>query len=95
MLIRFDDNGILNETIIFEKDKVYELNTNRAFYWLNRGIVTSMAEYDGIVLPDPLEGPVKVDDAPIKGENKLKSPSSKRGKKSHEQILSKGAIESF
>ncbi len=94
MKIRFDYPGILKGETVFEEGKVYELNANRAYFWMAQGVVTSVPAFEGEILDDPMEAfqpkvevtQSKVDDTTSKSENKKAYPSPKRGKKTHEQI---------
>lgn len=87
MKVQFVDDGVLDSKVVFKKDCVYDLGPARYYFWLLRGIVNNVPDYEGEVLFDPLaDAPiaVKVDEKPIKGENKVKSLSSRRGTKSNE-----------
>lgn len=88
MKIQFKEDGILDGKPVFLKGKVYELNANRAYFWMCRGLVESVPAFEGEILDDPLEvRETKVDDVIPKSENKKAHSSSKRGSKSHEQNL--------
>lgn len=87
MKIKFDYPGILNGKVVFEEGKVYELNANRAYFWMAQGTASSVPAFEGEILDDPTEVvESKVDDTKSKSENKKAHSSPKRGKKTHEQI---------